>query len=121
MIGMSATTGKPLSGAEHIAQSIGDILSTPLGTRVMRRDYGSVLFELIDQPANAATMMLLRAATAVALRRWEPRISLTRVSFSGDVAAGAPVVTIAGNRTDLPAPGPFLSLSIPLRRDLAAS
>lgn len=121
MIGMSSTTGKSLSGSEHIAQSIGDILSTPVGTRLMRRDYGSLLFELIDQPSNASTMMLLRAAIADALRKWEPRIKLTRVSFAGDFASGAALVSIEGNRTDLPGPNPFLSLSIPLRRDLATS
>jgi phage baseplate assembly protein W len=121
MIGMSAATGKPLEGAAHIAQSIGIILSTPLGTRPMRRDFGSLVFELMDQPSNAATMMLLRAATAEALRKHEPRIKLTRVQFSGDFAGGAPVVTIEGNRTDLGTPPPFLSLSIPLRRNLSAS
>ncbi|PKP92244.1 MAG: oxidoreductase [Alphaproteobacteria bacterium HGW-Alphaproteobacteria-16] len=119
MIGMSSTTGKTLSGAAHLAQSIGDILATPIGSRIMRRDYGSLLFELMDRPANAATMMLLRAATAGALRKWEPRIRLTRVQFSGDFAGGAPVVTIEGVRTDVPAPAARLSLSIPLRRAAA--
>jgi phage baseplate assembly protein W len=121
MIGMSATTGKPLSGAAHIAQSIGIILSTPLGTRPMRREFGSLLFQLMDQPANPATMMLFRAAVADALRKWEPRIRLTRVQFSGDFAGGAPTVTIEGTRTDQGAKAPLLSLSIPLGRNLAAS
>lgn len=116
MNGMSAITGKALSGVEHIRQSIGDILSTPIESRVMRRDYGSMLFRLIDQPANAATMMLLRAATADAIRRWEPRVRLTRVTFSGDFAAGAPIIAIEGVRTDLLPQAPPLSLSIPLRR-----
>lgn len=121
MVGMSSSTGKPLSGAAHIAQSIGTILSTPIGTRVMRRDFGSLLFELIDAPGNAATIMLMRAATAIALRQWEPRIALTKVTFSGDFVRGQPVVTIEGNRTDLPKPTALLSLSIPLRRPIAAS
>lgn len=121
MIGMSAATGKPLSGTAHLAQSIGHILSTPLGSVVMLRTYGSLLFELMDQPANAATLMLFRAAVADALRRWEPRIRLTRVQVSGDFAAGAPIVTVEGNRTDQGVKMPFLSLSIPLGRDIAAS
>jgi hypothetical protein len=60
MNGMDATTGKALSGIAHLAQRIGDILGTPIGTRVMRRDYGSLWRELIDQPTNAATAHLLR-------------------------------------------------------------
>jgi phage baseplate assembly protein W len=34
--GMSATTGKPLDGADHLRQSVADILGTPLGSRVGR-------------------------------------------------------------------------------------
>ena len=52
MLGMNAHTGQSLSGLDHLRQSIADILSTPLNTRVMRRDYGSRLPELIDQPIN---------------------------------------------------------------------
>ena len=51
MIGTHAATGKRLEGNAHLAQSIADILTTPLGTRLMRHDYGSLLPELIDQPA----------------------------------------------------------------------
>jgi hypothetical protein len=56
MIGMDAVTGKPMYDTAHLSQSIGDILSTPIGSRVMRRDYGSALFELVDAPGNALTI-----------------------------------------------------------------
>ncbi len=52
MIGMSRTTGKAISGMDHLRQRIADVLTTPIGTRVMRRDYGSRVFELIDNPTN---------------------------------------------------------------------
>lgn len=112
---MSATTGQPLSGNAHLAQSIADILSTPLGSRVMRRDYGSLLFDLLDQPINAALPMLLRAATAGALRRWEPRLRLTRVRIDGEPKAGRLQMTIEGQRTDLAQPNASVVLSIPIR------
>ena len=48
MLGINAYTGESLSGLDHLRQSIADILSTPLNTRVMRRDYGSRIPELID-------------------------------------------------------------------------
>lgn len=86
MLGTDATTGKPLSGVEHLRQSIRDILTTPIGSRVMRREYGSQLFELVDAPLNRSTVMDLRAATADAIARWEPRIRLTKVGVSSDVA-----------------------------------
>jgi phage baseplate assembly protein W len=41
MIGTNATSRKPLAGIEHLRQSIRDILTTPIGSRIMRRDFGS--------------------------------------------------------------------------------
>jgi phage baseplate assembly protein W len=82
MQGTSANTGKPLDGVEHLRQSIRDILTTPIGSRVMRRDYGSRLFELIDAPMNRATLLNIYAATAEALARWEPRFKLQQFTAS---------------------------------------
>lgn len=116
MIGMDNSSGRTLSGTAHLAQSIADILSTPLGSRVMRRDYGSLLFELIDRPINGAVRMLIHAATAIAIRKWEPRLKLTRVALSNGGADGSLTITIEGRRLDLPAPSARVSLTIPIRR-----
>ncbi len=121
MLGMSATMGSPISGDAHLAQSIGDILSTPIGTRVMLRDYGSALFELIDGPITAATRILVFAAAALAIRRWEPRIQLTRVGLTAGDGSGAAVLTIEGTRADRPAPNSLVNLTVPLRAAGAAS
>ena len=113
---MDRTTGKALGGNAHLAQSIGDILSTPIGSRVMRRDYGSLLAELIDQPLNAATRVLIYAASAIAIRRWEPRLRVLRVALAmQDGASGAASLTIEGERADLPQPNSRVTLSIPIR------
>jgi len=114
MIGMDATTGKAIDGTKHLAQSIGKILSTPRGTRPMRRDFGSDLFDLIDRPINAANLMLMRAATAVALRQWEPRILIAQIGIAGTFAEGTLTISIAGKRTDVAAPGAKVTLSIPI-------
>ena len=114
MQGMDVSTGKPIGDEAHLAQSIADILSTPLGSRVMRRDYGSLLFELIDKPSNGAIRMLLQAATAIALRRWEPRLRLTRVTLSGEPSAGRLTLRIEGQRTDLPPSNSLTTLTIPI-------
>ncbi len=111
MIGMSATTGRTLSESAHLAQSIADILTTPIGSRVMRREYGSQLPDLIDAPFNDATRLQAYAATAMALMRWEPRIRLSRVQlFLGD-RPGQAVLDVEGTRTDSNEP---LSLRVPL-------
>lgn len=77
--GMSINTGKALTGRDHIRQSVTDILSTMVGSRTMRRDYGSILPRLIDQPRNNATILKLYAATAQAIATHEPRLNLTGV------------------------------------------
>lgn len=120
MNGMDASTGKPLSDTEHLAQSLKDILTTPLGSRAMRRDYGSLLFELLDQPINGALRLLLQAATAIAIRRWEPRLKLTKVKLEGAPASGQLTMRITGQRTDGPTANAYVSLSIPLRQGATA-
>lgn len=82
MNGVSATTGRELSGIDHLRQSIRDILTTRIGTRVMRRAYGSRLPELVDAPLNGDTLVDLYAETAIALATWEPRIAVEQVKAS---------------------------------------
>jgi phage baseplate assembly protein W len=81
MAGMSRTTAKDLEGFDHLKQSIEDILTTPVGSRVHRRDYGSNLPRLVDRPINSSLVSDLVAATAEALDRWEPRLRLERVQI----------------------------------------
>jgi phage baseplate assembly protein W len=95
MSGLSATTARLLPEEQHLVQSINDILSTPLGSRVMRRDYGSDLPRLIDAPVNGETLVDLYAATAEAIDRWEPRFDLRRVEVA-DAVAGKLSLTLTG-------------------------
>jgi Bacteriophage baseplate protein W len=78
-LGLNIATGRALGGIDHLRQSVRDILMTPIGSRVMRRDYGSNLFELVDRNVNPLTLALVYAATIDALRKWEPRLRVTRV------------------------------------------
>lgn len=79
MDGINNSTGKRLGGIEHLRQSIRDILTTPIGSRVMLRDYGSRIFDLIDAPMNRSTLLDIYAATAEAIQKWEPRFKLLQV------------------------------------------
>jgi len=84
--GISRHTGATLAPDAHLAQSIGVLLSTPVGSRVLRRDYGSDLPRLIDAPVSPVTMIDVFAATAEALATWEPRLTLRRVRIDGSDA-----------------------------------
>lgn len=96
MKGTDSATGKTLQGINHLRQSIRDILTTPIGSRVMRRDYGSRIYELVDSPMNRATLLELYAATAEALAQWEPRFRLTSVK-AAEAKPGQIVLSLTGD------------------------
>jgi len=79
--GMDRNTGKPLSGLNHLRQSLIDILTTRVGLRVMQRDYGGSLPHLIDNPTNQFFAVDLYVAIAQACQKWEPRLKLEQVFF----------------------------------------
>ncbi|MCY1363452.1 Lysozyme [compost metagenome] len=112
MPGMNATTGRALDALAHLRQSIADILTTPIGSRVMRREYGSQIPDLIDQPTNGDTVVRLYAATAMALMRWEPRLRLTRVQFYRGAEPSSVTLELEGTRVDT---NESLNLQVPLR------
>lgn len=93
--GMNADGTGTRTDADQLWQSIRDILTTPLGTRVMRRNYGSVIPDLLDEPQNDVTRLRLMSATAIALAQWEPRIALSAavINFSD---GGAVTVALTG-------------------------
>jgi phage baseplate assembly protein W len=96
MAGMSRDTGAALSGFDHLRQSITDILTTPLGTRVHRRDYGSRLMGLVDRPINQSLVADMVAAAAEALDRWEPRLKIERLSIDSVTAEGQITLSLSG-------------------------
>lgn len=113
---MNRTTGQRLDALAHLRQSIGDILTTPIGSRVMRREYGSLVPALIDKPDNLATQTRFFAAAASALMRWEPRLKVDRMAITRDPARqGRISLEITGSYVGgfgrEPAP---LALSVPL-------
>ncbi|WP_229807655.1 GPW/gp25 family protein [Asticcacaulis endophyticus] len=110
---MDRKTGKRIEGLAHIAQSIGIILTTPLGSCPMRRTFGSLLYRLLDAPGNPKTRLLICAASAGAIAKWEPRVRITRIVLSDATAAGRLTLTIDAKRIDVPTPTD-VSLQIPL-------
>jgi len=77
---MDRNTGRAIEGHTHLRQRLSDILSTPLGSRVERRDYGSRLPRLVDRPVTPSLRIDIVQATAEALSRWEFEFRLTNVA-----------------------------------------
>lgn len=80
--GMSQTTGQLLAPDEHLRQSIYDILTTPIGSRLIRREYGSLLPFLIDEPVNPATKLKIMSAIATSIIKYEPRVKVSQVQLA---------------------------------------
>jgi len=114
MAGMDRDTGGPIEGLKHIKQSIGDILGTPIGTRLGRREYGSLLPDLIDKPMTPANILRVYAATALAITRWENRVRLRRVSLVMGENSGSARLTIEADRVDKAGANALVRLSLPL-------
>lgn len=113
-LGMNQGNGKALTDTEHLRQSVRDILLTPQGSRIARREYGSLLSVLIDQPQNPALRLQIMSAVYMALSRWEPRLSLDSITISSNFD-GSMVVDLTGQRNN----GSPVSLSVSTGADNA--
>ncbi|GHU28678.1 baseplate assembly protein [Betaproteobacteria bacterium] len=111
---MDMTSGVPLDLIDHIRQSVWKAVTTPIGSRVMRRDYGSLIPELIDAPINDRVRLLIMAATCTAVIKWESRIRPARVwlAVSGEAAL---TVEITAALKEGPSAGKTVLLLIPLK------
>lgn len=96
---MNSHTGQRLGLRAHIAQSMADILTTPLGSRVMRRDYGSLVPELLDHPNNELTRLRVYSAAASALAKWEPRVHVASMNLLHGEAPGQCLLQLRGTLT----------------------
>ena len=70
----------------HIHESILQILGTQPGERFMNPDFGSRLKELVFEENDAVLKGLVRHHVIDAIRRWEKRVTVTRVSFDDSPA-----------------------------------
>jgi len=83
ILGTDMNTGEVITDSKSsILQSIKTILTTPIGSRVLRRDFGSNIFYMLDQPMNQVTKVKIQAAVADALQKHERRVNFTSIRVS---------------------------------------
>ena len=70
-----------MAGISTIAESIIRILKTPLGSRVMRPNYGSKLYELRDRKFDDRFKTLATKYIFEAIKINEPRVQVESVDF----------------------------------------
>lgn len=105
--GTHARTGEALSDWQNVEQSIRKILTTPIGSRVMRRTFGSDLPDLVDRKMIPANILRVYSASASAILKWEPRFRMTAGRLNG-----AGYLTTRDGRTVHSGDGGIVSLEI---------
>lgn len=115
---MGRVTGALVDDVNHLKGSIIDILTTPLGTRVMLPDYGSRLLYLVDRPINALFLMDVYAAVIEALTKWEPRFLVANITANVEnIANGQVIFDLKGFYLINGSPMTLQNLSVNLLRD----
>jgi uncharacterized protein len=85
-----------LSGSTpNLEEAITIILRTRLGERVYRPDFGCRLFELVFEPMNPQTLLLIRLYVEEALETWEPRITLNQILTIPNLKTGSVEIEIS--------------------------
>lgn len=78
----------------NIEECIHLILSTRLGERLYRPDFGSRLSELVFSPINTETLLQVKLYVEEALNQWEPRITLHEIITEPDPTEGKVIIHI---------------------------
>lgn len=73
--------GVPSNTVAEIAQNVRMILSTPIGSQVLKRAFGTD-WNFVDKPINQAIAMI-QASVLNAVTRWEPRAIISSVRYLG--------------------------------------
>ncbi|TGG92540.1 baseplate assembly protein W [Natronospirillum operosum] len=95
MRGTDRKTGKAIEGLEYLRQRIDDVLTTPIGTLLLRPEYGSGLFELVDDPVDERFRVEVTSAVANALNEHIEDFRLEGVRLAEMTPTG-PVFDLVG-------------------------
>ncbi|MEZ0583265.1 GPW/gp25 family protein [Erwinia sp. STN24] len=97
--GMNPVGTGLLTDADQLWSAVRDVLTTPLASRIMRREYGSLIPDLLDEPQNDVTRLRCMSAAVIALARWEPRIALNAIDIAWS-KTGAVTAELSGIITE---------------------
>lgn len=90
-------TGRVATSAnsDKLRENLKQLILTEIGERVMRRDYGGGVWQLVNDPDNSALCAVVQHQIAKNVARWEPRVVLQEVVVTrGDGAEGTLWVNI---------------------------
>lgn len=83
MAGIDRRTGRPVETLASAFQAVEVIFSTRIGERIMRREFGAGLAELLGRLATPALFVAFQTLIATAIDLWEPRFAVRRITVDG--------------------------------------
>lgn len=90
-----------MAGTSTIAESVVRILKTPLGSRVMRPEYGSLLYTLRDRKFDEEFKLKAARYTFEAIAKNEPRVKMEKVDFSVKPVTGVVSLSVTLTNGDV--------------------
>lgn len=91
MTGISRTTFQPIDNLESALQGVNEILATPLRSRVIRRQFGGGIIELLGRRMTPSLFPVFLQLLASSIDRWEPRFRVRKMRIAAsaeDVRSG---------------------------------
>jgi phage baseplate assembly protein W len=80
---------------DDIKESIGIIIETAAGERVMRPDFGCGIHDMVFAVINSSTLSRVEAQVKKALIKYEPRIDIIEVKVTySDTEAGKLIIQV---------------------------
>lgn len=73
MTGIDRDTGKVITGWPHVVKSLTCLFTTAIGSRVMRRTFGSAVPAMLGRSISPALILRFKTAIIIACELWEPR------------------------------------------------
>lgn len=95
LVGVDRRTGKAISGIDHLHQSIEDLITTRIGSRVIRPEYGSYLPAMVDLGITPGLASAYQAEVSRAIQRWYPIFAIKSVR-AVSITGGQITFSIAG-------------------------
>lgn len=95
LVGVDRRTGKAIAGVDHLRQSIEDLITTRVGSRVMRPEYGSYLPGMVDLGVTPGLASAYQAEVSRAIQRWYPIFAVKSVR-AVSITGGQITFSIAG-------------------------
>lgn len=90
----AGSTLELVKAEEDIKQSLHILLSTTLGERVMRSDFGANLHQQVFEPMDAAFQSYVQSIISDAITLYEPRINFDTVEVQVDNEEGRIELTV---------------------------